>query len=352
MSNPENKDLINQAKKLLQEMGYEVKHSHLYELFAKLANYPSWNVASAKKASLKAVIPSSSSPASSLVTSLPTFDQVWQSIKMFEGQKKFFLGALGEEMNLKNFELEPNVLYAGAMGSGKSKALQSTLLLWLLANGSHSQVYVIDPIKGAPDLAEFKTLGQVHYITKNNEQIERLINLIYEEALVRAKQMKELGVNNLNELEQKTNSKVNRILLTIEEFSSFILLMGDFASNKKQAGTLAHKFLSLMRIGRSLGIWILATSQKVTSQDIPSELIANFTNRFAFRMGNSESIYLVGMAPEKDQPLQRGTSLSENGLVSWSFIDSAVMNKYLSQVPKNQASNLLLNQDLINNILN
>lgn len=52
MSKEQNSELVLATKKLLKEKGYEVKTSHLYDVFAQLAGYKNWHVASAKNVQL------------------------------------------------------------------------------------------------------------------------------------------------------------------------------------------------------------------------------------------------------------------------------------------------------------
>jgi hypothetical protein len=49
-----------------------------------------------------------------------------------------------------------------------------------------------------------------------------------------------------------------------------------------------------MRVGRSLGVWVLAISQKATNSDIPSEIVPNFTQKQVFRVSRAESAYILG----------------------------------------------------------
>lgn len=44
----QNKSIVEKSQKILEEYGYKVKTGHLYELFSKLLNESSWNVAKAK----------------------------------------------------------------------------------------------------------------------------------------------------------------------------------------------------------------------------------------------------------------------------------------------------------------
>jgi hypothetical protein len=51
-----NKELIITAKKLLKEKGYEVKNSHLYDVFAQLSGHKNWHIASKKNQNLTEIL--------------------------------------------------------------------------------------------------------------------------------------------------------------------------------------------------------------------------------------------------------------------------------------------------------
>ncbi len=48
MSTEDNKFIIKKAHEILKSYGYDVKTGHLYEMFSKLSDEASWNVASSK----------------------------------------------------------------------------------------------------------------------------------------------------------------------------------------------------------------------------------------------------------------------------------------------------------------
>lgn len=52
----QNKTIVEKSQAILEAQGYKVKTSHLYNLFAKLANYPSWNVAKVKQVEFSEVL--------------------------------------------------------------------------------------------------------------------------------------------------------------------------------------------------------------------------------------------------------------------------------------------------------
>jgi hypothetical protein len=49
-----------------------------------------------------------------------------------------------------------------------------------------------------------------------------------------------------------------------------------------------------MRIGRTLGMWVMAASQKLTKSDIPPEIVPNFTQKQVFRISRVDSAYILG----------------------------------------------------------
>lgn len=51
-----NASIVNKTKKLLKEYGYEIKLNHLYNVFSKLSNEPSWNVAKSKGTEFKNIL--------------------------------------------------------------------------------------------------------------------------------------------------------------------------------------------------------------------------------------------------------------------------------------------------------
>src|SRR5690606_23721449 len=76
---------------------------------------------------------------------------------------------------LKNFAVEPNAAFIGAMGSGKSVAANFTILTWLLANSDQTIVFVADTLKGANDYQALWDADQVFPVLNSEGGIHRVI---------------------------------------------------------------------------------------------------------------------------------------------------------------------------------
>lgn len=119
MSKDLNKELISKAKELFKEKGYEVKTSHLYDIFAKLSGYKDWHTASAVNAPLSKSIKKFVQE-----TDLSTYP------KFMNGIKDFFINQQGEEVKFQLFDPALpawNYAISGQTGSGKTLLLNKLL---------------------------------------------------------------------------------------------------------------------------------------------------------------------------------------------------------------------------------
>lgn len=243
----------------------------------------------------------------------------------------FNLGILEQDSGkwlLKNFEQSPNVVYVGAMGSGKSESAKFTLITWMLANSHKTQLFIVDTLKDAgdyKDLFEKNDKGenlypQVFEILNSSEKVMRLLDLIWDEYEDRMKLFKTINANKLSEFEKKTGRTVNRCIVLFEEFHNIFQVL-DFKQNFKVDNTPANKLWKLLKVGRSAGIWFIGCSQKGTSSDIAPEVIANFLNKQIFKVQPTESAYLIGSA-EASRILEseKGRCLTEHGFIQFPYM--------------------------------
>lgn len=244
---------------------------------------------------------------------------------------EFNLGILEQDSGkwlLKDFEKSPNVVYIGAMGSGKSESAKFTLVTWMLANSQKTQLFIVDTLKDAgdyKDLFEKDNSGrnlypQVFEVLNSTEKVMRLLDLIWDEYDDRMKLFKTINANKLSEFEKKTGRTINRCIVLFEEFHNIFQVL-DFKQNYKTDNTPANKLWKLLKVGRSAGIWFIGCSQKGTSSDIAPEVIQNFLNKQIFKVSPTESSYLVGSSEaSRILDTEKGRCLSEHGFIQFPYI--------------------------------
>jgi hypothetical protein len=245
--------------------------------------------------------------------------------------------AHGGSYLLKSFAIEPNAIFVGAMGSGKSFGALFSLITWLASNSDQTIVFLIDAVKGANDyraLFKYQESGHVYPILSSEMGIHRVIDLVYDEAMARRELFNSHKAESINAYEKITGKKMARIIMMMEEFHSIPYSILDFERNYKVAGTTANKFHTIMRIGRSMGTWVMAASQRSTKSDIPPEIVPNFTQKQIFRVTRAEAAYILGSSKAADiTSEQKGRCETDYGTVQFPYmpIESQVklLDKYI-----------------------
>lgn len=259
-----------------------------------------------------------------------------------EFNDRFNLGVIGRnggEWQLKNFVNEPNAIFGGAMGSGKSAATLFTSTTWMLANSDKTILFLIDTIKEAGDYSGFFKYPQV-YTCFSETKVHKVVDLVFDEIKKRKDMLKPLGAKDILDYEKKVKSynranpknklpeKMARIVLLMEEFHTIPYQIMNFSTDSKKELTTAAKFSAIVRTGRALGVWILACSQKMTSSDIPSEIIPNLTQKQVFKVSKAESTYFLSNPLAAEIPTEHaGRCITEEGPVQYPY-----MNKELQEI--------------------
>lgn len=238
---------------------------------------------------------------------------------------------------LKQFSQEPNALFVGAMGSGKSFAACFSLVTWMMSNSDHSIVFIVDAVKGANDyraLFKYQETNHVYPILSSEMGIHRVIDLVYDEAMARRELFNSVKAESIHAYEKITGKKMARIIMMMEEFHSIPYTIMNFERDFKVANTTANKFHTIMRIGRTMGTWVMAASQKSTKSDIPSEIVPNFTQKQIFRVSRAEASYILGDTKAADiRSDQKGRCETDYGAVQFPLMpietQEALLEKHM-----------------------
>jgi hypothetical protein len=265
-----------------------------------------------------------------------TFERYLEDLDAGTFRDRMCLGvceANGGSYLLKQFSIEPNALYVGAMGSGKSVAACFSLITWMLSNSDQTILFVVDAVKGANDYkALWPYTSQVYPVLSSENGIIRVIDLIYREAMQRREIFNSVKAESINAYEKITGKKMARVILMMEEFHSIPYAILNFDRDFKTPNTPAFKFHQIMRIGRTMGTWVMAASQKSTKSDIPPEIVPNFTQKQIFRVSRQESAYVLGDSKAADiRSDQKGRCETDYGAVQFPYMSQETQVKLLAE---------------------
>lgn len=272
-----------------------------------------------------------------------SFKRYLRDLKAGEFRDWWNLGVLDQKIWLrKQMHLEPNAVYIGAMGSGKSAGANFTLVTWMLANADQTVLFIADTLKGANDFKTLFEYPQVYPILSSEQGIHRMIDLVIDEIYARRDKFNEVQAENIIEYEKKirketgnNNYKMARVVMFIDEFHAIPYNILNFDKDYKTPNTSAHKFHQIMRVGRSMGVWVIACSQKGTKSDIPPEIIPNFTQKQVFRVNRNEASYFLSDTKAAEiRTDQKGRCETDFGTVQFPYLPVATQIKLLKKYMK------------------
>lgn len=187
----------------------------------------------------------------------PAIPPPWPAIPphtMLCGQTYSFGGAMAEETI--SLTTTPHTLIAGTTGSGKS-VLLSTMLWSLVANTSPTDVRLVLIDLKNEDLVPFADLPHVETMATSLDDAAAAIASLY----------------NIKEHRVRNRSRGQRIVLVIDE-------LAELARFKEPMTQLS----SILAIGRSKAINVVAATQKPLGAIVGSVAKANFTTRLVGRV--------------------------------------------------------------------
>ncbi len=252
--------------------------------------------------------------------------------------------AIGKKIDNENFIVDlasmPHLLMAGATGQGKSVGLNAILVSLLYKkHPSQLKFVLVDPKK--VELSIYRTIekhflaklpGEDESIITDTKKVIHTLNALCIEMDNRYDLLKEAGVRNIKEYNEKfTSRKLNPdkghqylpfIVLVVDEFADLIMTAG-----KEVEMPIAR----LAQLARAVGIHLIIATQRPSVNIITGTIKANFPARIAFKVSSkidSRTILDTGGA---EQLIGKGDMLiSYNGEVvrlQCAFVDTPEVDK-------------------------
>jgi hypothetical protein len=208
----------------------------------------------------------------------------------------------------------PGAVLTGAMGSGKTVALSASVRLHKYVNNEDTFVFFVDPLKTG---LEYSWLREDENVIKifDTEGFANLTKFLMVELEKRKSILKEANVSSVRAYNESAKSKLATIIIACEDFH-YVPHSDEFKYSYKadSVGTPAWNLKTLMRVGRSYGIYFLLSTSRSTPDDIPSSLKPGLTTALAFRVnnpGDAAALNLPGSADIRAE--ERGRCAYDDG---------------------------------------
>lgn len=157
----------------------------------------------------------------------------------------------------------PHGLVVGATGSGKSELLR-TIVVGLAAKHDPELVnFVLVDFKGGASFADFATLPHVAGIITNLQGDNALINRAYD-AILGEQQRRQRMLHEAGNVENiKLYHARRRLQPQLEPMPYLVIIADEFAELIAQQPDFLDLFMTLGRVGRSLGMHLLFATQRI-----------------------------------------------------------------------------------------
>jgi len=200
--------------------------------------------------------------------------------------------------NIINFEIgfeysEHHTLIGGRSGSGKSN-LVNVIIQNMAFFYSHEEVELF--LLDYKDGVEFNSYTQPYLthasliaVNSNVSYGLSFLEYILEEKNRRSELFKELNSKDFKEYREKTDKKLSRIVIIIDEFQTLF--------TTRDRIKIEQIFAEILRKGRSFGIHLILSTQTLSGVDVGSmsQLKSQIGNRIALSMGQEESNVFLSM---------------------------------------------------------
>lgn len=254
----------------------------------------------------------------------------YSALQEVKGKDNSLIIPIGEGLDGKciTYDLAemPHLLVAGQTGSGKSVFLHNIILSLIMQYSSDDlNLLLIDPKK-----VEFEFYRNVpcvrEVVTSSERACEKIANLC-DEMDSRYKMFTELSVRDFNSFNEKSEVKLPRIVLIVEE-------LADLAISSKD--DVIKSIQRLLYKARACGIHVVVSTQRPDSDFMSGKLKSNFQCRAVFSMSSrwDSRVALNKYGAEKLKGNGDGIFRSNNGQSNTRFQAPCVTEKEIKDVVK------------------
>ena len=184
----------------------------------------------------------------------------------------------------------PHLLCAGATKQGKSILVKTLIASLLLTKQpDEMQLFLFDP--RLINLTEFKDVAKIFNYP---EQSEWALRAILAELERRFKILAENKVSTLSQYNNISAERLPHIVIVIDELADYTLPYG----NELFGRSFRDHLISIAQLGRSVGVHVIAVTQRPSRDVINAYIKTNFSTRVAFRTISENDSFTIIDCPD------------------------------------------------------
>jgi len=198
----------------------------------------------------------------------------------------------------------PHLLIAGATGSGKSVAISTMIVTWIMRNTPHDlRLLLVDPKR--VELTHFSGIPHLlGPVVTDGEDALRALAWIMVQMDDRYRQFALARVRNIGSYnrwaQRRHESVLPYLVIVIDELADIMLATG---------GEVEHMLARLAQMARATGIHLVAATQRPSVDVITGLIKANFPARLAFAVASQVDSRVILDMPGAEALLGRGDAL-------------------------------------------
>lgn len=221
------------------------------------------------------------------------------------------LDALGNVLRLDISERAhgPHGLIAGTTGSGKSELLSTYILSAALNYRPTELAFLLIDFKGGGMANQFEGLPHIVGIITDNdgEGTERSLRSIRSEIERRKRLFADENVSSIDGYIRKYRAGAAEIPLP-----HLVITVDEFAELKAEHPEFMRELISAARIGRSLGVHLILSTQKPAGQ-VSEQILSNSRFRICLKVASRDDSYEVLRTPLASEIKERGQAYLQVG---------------------------------------
>ncbi len=197
-----------------------------------------------------------------------------------------------------------SLLIAGDAGSGKTTFINS--VLFTLIHKLHKNELKILLATTQPSHHEILNIkGDITSKTITDfDNLNLELKNVVDEMENRFKTLEKAYAMNIGEYNQKSNSSIKYIFFVIDNFSDLIK-----GSNKKTAKEIDESIITLLQLGKAVGIHILLATNHISEKVLSGVATATFINHLCFRTASAKDSEYIMACTGAEKLLGKGDAI-------------------------------------------